>query len=848
MVGGIGVALTFLSQLNGMPLQEFHYATTDSYESFLIRQVLTALMAGLGAGGLLFVLTAGAETVYREMFAGKISLRSLFAMRGVRTKRFFMGAALGIALTALFFAYQTAFYIVASHFGAWSPADVPYDDMLNTRFPWLFVLFGGFFPAVSEEFLFRMFGIPFLRKLARSTAIAVVLAGLIWGFGHTNYPNEPFYIRGVEVGIGGIALGMVMLRWGILPTLVWHYSIDAMYTAMLLMRSHSWYFRLSGAASAGIIVLPVLVALAAYWRKGGFEPETGLLNGDEPRPAEAPAAEPAPAWEPMRTWRPLAARARLAALALLAAGAVALAVPAVRFGETPRYRLDAEQARAAADAFLRGQGMDPSGFQHVTVPENHWGDGPAHDSMAGKYFLERETVPAASRMFAHYRPVRFWLVRYFKSLDQEETQVAVHPETGAVLGLEHVFPEDRAGADIGDDAARGIGAGFAAALGQDTGAMDLKESRSEKKPKRRDHTLVWEARAGDARNLAEAHFRVEAEVAGDRPAGLRAYWKLPEDYIRARDRQNFISIAAIALRFGLLAGLAVYGLWLLIRNVRQGLVRWRATLVVAGAAAALSAVGTLLTLPLMLENYPTAVPLATFRAMSYVGTLISVMFAFLLFGAAAALLTSCYPDMLPALARKGRRVLAVDALVALAAAVGLALLLRQLEMLLPARFHAQALFDLDREILPAMALPALFALAGLTKVLLDGAALALAVVIFRRLARPWMALGAGLLAAFVGLPLEMRTPGEFALQYGMALAGIAAMAAYCVFFGRNNYLAYAVVLAAWAMRAPLAELFGNPMAGLAAQGWIAAAGLAAIVIWAVAPAVAGRARGVGAGS
>ncbi len=331
VVGGIGIVLTFLSQLNGMPLQEFHYATTDSYESFIIRQVLSALMAGLGAGGLLFVLTAGAETVYREMFAGKISLGSLFTLRGLRTKRFFLGASLGMALTALFFAYQTAFYIVASHFGAWSPADVPYDDMLNTRFPWLFVLFGGFFPAVSEEFLFRMFGIPFLRKVVRSTAMAVMLAGLIWGFGHTNYPNEPFYIRGVEVGIGGIALGMVMLRWGILPALVWHYSIDAMYTAMLLMRSHSWYFRLSGAGSAGFIVLPVAAALAAYWWKGGFEPETGLLNGDEPPPSEVPEAEPAPAVETMQTWRPLPGRARMAAVALLAAGAAALAVPAVHF-------------------------------------------------------------------------------------------------------------------------------------------------------------------------------------------------------------------------------------------------------------------------------------------------------------------------------------------------------------------------------------------------------------------------------------------------------------------------------------------------------------------------------------
>ena len=198
----------------------------------------------------------------------------------MRTKSFFLGTILGLSLTGAFVAYQIVFYMLAYRFGAWSPADVPYSDLLNTRFPWAFVLFGGFFPAVSEEFLFRMFAIPFLRNLVRSVMAALILAGFIWGFGHAGYPQQPFYIRGVEVGIGGVVLGAIMLRWGILPTLVWHYSMDAMYSALLLLRSQSLYFKLSGAASAGIMVLPVLIALVAYLRRGGFEPEAGLTNAE----------------------------------------------------------------------------------------------------------------------------------------------------------------------------------------------------------------------------------------------------------------------------------------------------------------------------------------------------------------------------------------------------------------------------------------------------------------------------------------------------------------------------------------------------------------------------------------
>ena len=84
------------------------------------------------------------------------------------------------------------------------------------------------------------------------------------------------------MGIGGVALGLIMLRWGILPTLVWHYSVDAMYSAMLLLRSHSLYFRLSGRGQRGIFVLPVAGGAGGLLARGGFEPETGLLNGDEP--------------------------------------------------------------------------------------------------------------------------------------------------------------------------------------------------------------------------------------------------------------------------------------------------------------------------------------------------------------------------------------------------------------------------------------------------------------------------------------------------------------------------------------------------------------------------------------
>ena len=177
-------------------------------------------------------------------------------------------------MTPAFLAYQVLFYITAEQLvGAWGPADIPYSEMVNTYIPWIMVLLIGFMPAVSEEFISRAFSIPFLHKYLKFRWVAVVIAGLIWGFAHANYPQQPFYIRGIEVGIAGIVVGYIFLRFGILAPLVWHYTIDALYTSLILFRSSNSYFVVSAALSTG-------------------SDAPALGSGSRPLPAAAPLRRP----------------------------------------------------------------------------------------------------------------------------------------------------------------------------------------------------------------------------------------------------------------------------------------------------------------------------------------------------------------------------------------------------------------------------------------------------------------------------------------------------------------------------------------------------------------------------
>jgi hypothetical protein len=364
--------------------------------------------------------------------------------------------------------------------------------------------------------------------------------------------------------------------------------------------------------------------------------------------------------------------------------------------------------------------------------------------------------------------------------------------------------------------------------------MDLKESATEKRKARSDHTLVWEARAGDVRNLDEAHYRVEVNVAGDRVSGWRAYWKLPEAFERARSRQNFWPIAIIVAQIGCITGLVVWSLALLIRNIRRGLVRWRPATIMGGVAAALMIVSQLLARDQMLKNYPTAVPIETFQVMQYILLATGMIFGSILLAAAAALVTSNFPECLAAWRASNRRIMGVDAALAVVAAFGFGVLINRVAGFLIDRFHAQALFSFDSPDSIASAAPALAALAeSFRGVLMFSAAAAAVALLVRKLKRWTVPLALVALTAMV--PDEARTAPEFALHYVIALFTVSLAALWCWQFARNNYLAYALVFWILALQGSISNLLGTAIPAMQIQGWVLVAMAAAGAIWVVLP-------------
>ncbi len=680
-VGAVGAVLVALSMLNSYASAFYHYPTTTSLGSFILGGIAQVLVSSLAAGGALFVLTAAAEPLYRRAYPGKLSLSHLFSPRGVRTRTFFKELVLGLTLTFFFFAYQIVFYLLANRFGAWAPADIPYSDLLNTKLPWIAVLLMGFMPSVSEEFMFRMFSIPFLKGLLKWTPLAVVLAAFVWGFGHAAYPNQPFYIRGLEVGLAGCIVGLVMLRWGIFATLVWHFTVDALYTALLLLRSSNPYFIVSGAVSAGIMLLPLVFCVAAYLARKGFASEEGMLNRDASPPEEPHEVKEKEKAEVLATgYRPLSVKAILIWVVIALASLTLLLVKAPKIGDYIRFNLTRQQARAIGDKALGAQGVDAASYLKVTTENAHFGP------LTSKYILQRKDIPYLNRFWKERLRIPVWSTRYFKPLEKEEYRVKVNPMTGEVIEVGHELPEEQAGSDLAPDSAKAIAASVLKGMGIDTAGYVLKESDSEKKKARRDYDFTWEAREGSELNLDGAKFRAYVSLAGSEVASYGTTLKLPEAWVRERQKQVLWKTAC-----GVMAGLIgllflIASLFVFIYRIRDRMVPWRKVLALSAVLAIVSALAWLNRLPSLYTHYSTSIALSTFSLQMAVFALVGVVGAFLFGMLQIGFAFGVQPELGTVLNRRGRGVYARDALIGSLLLLALAAAFMKLDGILDAKF------------------------------------------------------------------------------------------------------------------------------------------------------------------
>ena len=653
VLGLLVAGLLFLQNLNDWPLWSASYDTNASYSGFILAKIGSAVLLSVLTALTVTLVLPAAEPLYRASQPQRLQLSKVFTLRGLRSKEFFSAAVVGLSLAAAHIGYVVAFYIVASRFGAWAPQEINYQDSVNTLAPWLAGAAIGLLASTNEEFTFRLFAIPFFQRLTGSRWIAVIVPAFMWSFLHSNYPQEPPYIRGIEIGLFGIVAGLVMLRWGILATLIWHYTVDASLVGLLLVRSNSLYFKVSGIVVGLAAAAPLLFAAISYLSRGRFEPDEDLLNQAAPIPeiTLAPAREEVSTGVLARRYEALpSGMLAFLAVCLVVGGAVAWRLKPVSIGDYLKLSLNARSARARADAIFQERGFKPGSYLHSTLLVK------VTDPVTNEFLRERVGVARLNEILATQVPGALWRVRYFRDSQPEEYAVVLKPD-GSLHAVRHTLAEEAPGASLSKEEAVARAEKFLREEKKiDLSQWSLVESNSDKRPHRIDHTLTWQqngpldggaasSAANVKANAAEHAFaRIELVVLGDEVTNYRTYIKIPDEW---RRKQEEVSLAKIVFGYAIpvlvAAGFAITALIVFLKNLRSEAARkipWKRLTMWAlwGFAGFLLAIAFSDFVQTVLSGYNTAIPLKTQIGVTAIRTLLQILFSFgflaLLFGMA----------------------------------------------------------------------------------------------------------------------------------------------------------------------------------------------------------------------
>ncbi|MBT5874198.1 MAG: hypothetical protein HOH43_12325, partial [Candidatus Latescibacteria bacterium] len=422
---------------------------------------------------------------------------------------------------------------------------------------------------------------------------------------HSSYPQQPFFIRGIELSVVGIMFGYVFLRFGIVSVLIAHYAFDALLMSLFLFQSANLHFQIAGALVVGIMLIPLIPSLNALLRKrliyiadSSNAAITAQLDAvetgadDSPSlPAQIIAAAPAP---PLGK-RPIA----LFAVCTVCAAVLWAILPVTRFLDFVEVKTDRIQAIEASDEFLTQRGVDLQLFRRVATYSQ---------TRQLPYIRETSDIAGLNELYRTRLVPVGWRVRYFVPLEKEEYRVTIGV-SGDVLRLDHLIDENAPGDSLSEQEAVQLAASAIQEAGYDLSNYGLIESRLEKRPARTDHNFVWE---DSLATIGDGSFRISATVQGGEAIRVRSYFKTPEAWSRARNESTIYDTVLSILSVSMFGVLIVLAMRVYMQLIRGREVNWQLGILAGIAVSLLGLLSQANGFPSIYASYGTTMSMEAF--------------------------------------------------------------------------------------------------------------------------------------------------------------------------------------------------------------------------------------------
>jgi len=622
LLGGILAVAKFAMTLNSMPITMSGFDTTKSMSAFLSESIIIDLIISLKAALVIILMIGAGEMLYRRDYPTKLALHNLLTKRGYRSSEFIQATFVGYLMVAVVFGFMVFYYIIGKKFGIWAPANIDFSNTVSTWMPWIYPLAISLGAALAEEFMFRMFGISLFLRLTRSKFLAVIIPAFIWGFMHSFYAQEPGFARGIEVGIIGIIAGVVMLRFGIWATLVWHFVMDVVLIDIALFQSDSIFLWISGLAVSVVLAIPAIIALIIYLRTKKFGLVEDLLNRNVINPPQLkPRVKnkiiPKELNLPNAQDNQMSPSSRKIAFIVGLAGIIIALFPTKpELSDSYNPIVSRSEAIETAKSGLQDKyGIDPEEYL-ISIIDTEWllsdyDNYRISKSAMNSYLHKYGDIEVAKNILFEEGKYSYslWMIHLQKEFETEGYRCAIDKHRGTPSFWQD-YSDTTSGAELSLDSARTLAYEVFKQKEIYFDQFVMMAENTRQRPARKDHFFNWR---DTTYVVGEAFYTHSGNVHGDEVhVSVGRSLTIPEGWLRWEKEKSSRYLIVQILSFGLIIMLTIHALWSLGHNVIKQKISWKAGWIAGGLSALVLTMSKLNELPSLYFNYNSSVPLSKF--------------------------------------------------------------------------------------------------------------------------------------------------------------------------------------------------------------------------------------------
>lgn len=570
--------LQFFTSINQLPILWMHYNTTSPVQGFLLSYVLKLGTQFFLFGAFYMLIIMAAESLTRKAFGSQLQLWKLWLPRIASSYNILGRTIGGYLLVPILLAFVVTFYIFTSKYiNWWLPSEELFNpNILATYFPWISSLTNSLIAGFTEECLFR--AIPLASAALIGTrfggrtkwiASAFIIQALIFGAAHANYPAQPAYARLVELIIPSFIFGGIYLLFGLLPSIIAHFTYDVFWLSVPLFISHASTAWINQLFIVICTLIPLFIVLYARIKTGSWNPlEKNVFNKDW-RPPEKKQIIYKSKEQFVYSLRSTIARGMFCVGIL---GLIAWTFFTNFQPDSPPLTISRHNVKNYAHQTLNQQGvkLTPE-WSILACVFSHFNDN-INIQHQHRFIWQKGGKKLYHQLLETYLKPPSWIVRFVKfdgtTLERAEEFKLLISENGNLLQTTHILPEEQPGKTLSEQKAREIAhQELRTYFKLDPLTLQEINAQEQKQPQRKDWTFIFSDKS--QYHLAEGEPRIIIEIKGDEVTNKTQYIHVPEQWIRDKLTEKDI-IALISMFCGILFfALILYGLFILFKQSKH---------------------------------------------------------------------------------------------------------------------------------------------------------------------------------------------------------------------------------------------------------------------------------------